>query len=41
MEQPVQASRAQVERFIDDFTEGDSNNRPVKPTNGRAILKGE
>jgi carbonic anhydrase len=41
MEQPVQASRAQVERFIDEFTEGDSNNRPVKPTNGRAILKGE
>lgn len=41
LEQPVQASQAQIDRFVDDFTEGDFNNRPVQPRYGRAILQGK
>lgn len=41
LENPVQASSAQINRFIEDFTAGDTNNRPVQPTYGRAILKGK
>ena len=37
---PVEASRAQVNRFIDDLVQGRTNNRPVQATNGRWILKG-
>jgi carbonic anhydrase len=40
LEQPAQASEVQIERFIEDMTEGDSNNRPIQTTNARAILKG-
>jgi carbonic anhydrase len=39
METPVQASKDQVARFIEDFTAGESNNRPVQPTNGRVLLR--
>lgn len=41
LEQPVEASQAQIDRFIADFTAGETNNRPVQATNGRAILKGK
>lgn len=41
LEEPVQASQAQIDRFIEDFTAGETNNRPVQPTYGRAILKGK
>lgn len=41
LESPVEASQAQIDRFIDDLTEGDTNNRPIQPTYGRAILTGE
>ena len=41
LEHPVQASNAQIKRFIDDLTEGTTNNRPVQPRNVRAILKGQ
>lgn len=41
VEQPVEASKAQIDKFIEDFTAGDTNNRPIQPTNGRAILKGK
>ena len=40
LETPVQASQAQIDAFIDDLTQGDTNNRPIQPTYGRAILKG-
>lgn len=41
VEQPVEASKAQIDRFIEDFTAGKTNNRPIQATNGRAILKGK
>ena len=41
IEQPVQASQAQIDRFISDLTAGETNNRPIQPTYGRAILKGK
>lgn len=41
LEQPVEASQAQIDRFIEDFTEGSTNNRPVQPAYARAILKGQ
>jgi carbonic anhydrase len=41
IEQPVQAAQAQIDKFIADFTEGKTNNRPIQPTYGRAILKGK
>jgi carbonic anhydrase len=40
LEQPVEASRAQVDRFIEDFVAGTKNNRPVQPTYARTIIKG-
>ncbi len=40
MENAVQASQAQIDRFIEDLTQGEINNRPIQPTYGRAILKG-
>ena len=41
LEHPVEASQAQVDRFISDFSAGDTNNRPIQASNGRWILKGE
>ena len=41
LEHPVEASQPQIDRFITDFTQGDSNNRPIQPANGRWILKGK
>ena len=41
LEQPVEASQAQIDRFIEDFTAGKTNNRPVQATKARAILKGK
>ena len=41
LEEPVEASQAQIDTFMDDLTEGDSNNRPIQPLYGRAILKGD
>lgn len=41
IEQPVQASQAQIDHFIADLSEGDTNNRPVQPTYGRVTLKGK
>ena len=38
LKQPVEASPAQVDLFIDDLTEGQTNNRPVQATNGRVIV---
>ncbi len=38
---PVQASQAQIDHFIADLSEGDTNNRPVQPTYGRVTLKGK
>ena len=38
LKQPVEASQAQVDRFIEDLTEGEANNRPVQATNGRVIV---
>ena len=40
MEEPVEASQAQIDTFIGDLTEGDSNNRPIQPRYGRMIIKG-
>ncbi len=40
LEEAVEASQAQIDRFIDDLTEGMTNNRPIQPTLGRPILKG-
>jgi carbonic anhydrase len=40
MEQSVEASQAQIDLFIDDLTQGDTNNRPVQSTYGRIIIKG-
>ncbi len=36
---PVQASEAQIKHFIDDFTAGSTNNRPIQPLYGRVVLK--
>ena len=41
LENPVEASQAQIDRFIEDLTEGGTNNRPIQKTHGRAILKGK
>lgn len=41
LENPVEASQTQIDRFIADFTEGKINNRPVQPVYGRAVLKGK
>ena len=41
LEQQVEASQAQLDRFIEDFTEGDSNNRPLQPAYGRVIIQGK
>jgi len=38
LKQPVEASQAQVDRFIEDLTVGETNNRPVQATNGRVIV---
>lgn len=40
LEQPVQASKKQIDAFSNDLTEGKTNNRPVQPLYGRHILKG-
>ncbi len=39
LEQPVQASKVQIDRFIEDLTAGKTNNRPVQPSYGRWVLK--
>jgi carbonic anhydrase len=41
LETPAEASKSQIEKFKQDFTQGDFNNRPVQPTYGRTILKGK
>lgn len=41
LEQPVEASQDQIDVFIEDLTEGLTNNRPIQATNARAILKGK
>jgi carbonic anhydrase len=41
IEQPVQASQAQIDTFIADLTAGETNNRPIQPSYGRAVLKGQ
>jgi len=41
LEEPVEASQAQIDRFIQDLTEGKTNNRPIQPAYGRVILKGK
>ena len=41
LENPVEASQAQIDRFIEDLTEGGTNNRLIQKTHGRAILKGK
>ncbi len=35
----VEASQAQIDRFIDDFMGDETNNRPIQPAYGRVILK--
>lgn len=40
LEHPIQASQAQIDAFIADLTQGETNNRPIQPAYGRAILKG-
>ena len=35
----VEASQAQIDHFIENLTEGGTNNRPIQKTHGRAILK--
>ncbi len=40
LEAPVEASQSQIDRFIEDFTQGDTNNRPIQPAYGRVVLKG-
>ena len=40
LEESVEASQAQIDRFIADMTQGDTNNRPIQPAYGRVILKG-
>ena len=40
LEEPVEASQAQIDTFINDLTQGEINNRPIQPLYGRAILKG-
>lgn len=39
LEQPVEASQAQIDRFGKDFSAGEKNNRPIQKTYGRAVLK--
>ncbi len=39
LQNPAQASQAQIDGFIGDMTQGDFNNRPVQATNGRVIVK--
>ena len=39
LKHPVEASQDQIDRFIDDLTEGEANNRPVQPTYGRVIVE--
>lgn len=39
LKHPVEASQAQIDRFIDDLTAGETNNRPVQPTYGRVIVE--
>lgn len=38
LKQPAEASQDQIDRFIEDLTEGETNNRPVQGTNGRVIV---
>ena len=39
LKEPVEASQAQIDLFIEDLTEGDTNNRPVQPIYGRVIVE--
>ena len=39
LDQPVEASQAQIDRFIDDFMGDETNNRSIQPAYGRVILK--
>ena len=39
LSQPVEASQAQIDRFIYDFMGDETNNRPIQPPYGRVILK--
>jgi len=41
LEQPVEASQAQIDAFIADVTEGETNNRPVQQRHGRIIMMGQ
>lgn len=38
---PVEASQAQIDQFIQDFTEGKTNNRPIQQINGRFVLESQ
>lgn len=39
LKHPVEASPDQIDRFIDDLSEGETNNRPVQPIYGRVIAE--
>ncbi len=39
LKEPVEASQEQIDKFIEDFTEGETNNRPIQPTYGRVIVE--
>ncbi len=39
LNEPVEASQAQIDRFIGDFMGDETNNRPIQPAYGRVILK--
>jgi len=39
LQEPVEASQAQIDRFIEDLTEGETNNRPIQSTYGRVIVE--
>ncbi len=41
LEDAVQASQAQIDLFKKDLVQGETNNRPIQPTFGRVVLKGE
>ncbi len=39
LKHPVEASQEQIDTFVGDFSEGQTNNRPIHPTYGRVVVE--